>query len=314
MSRRRRSSSAGAAQGVLRALLPEASPFDRLTFLGDGVTYRTWTTACVVDGVDTDLVVRVPRHDAGAEQPAHARAEAELLSRLTELDLPFAVPRVVGLVEVSEGLAMVQTRCIGAPLSIHLPEPLVDLRWTMAAFAAATLHRADPARLSGLLSGPATRADHARAGLPAMRATGLPQLDRAADWIEAHLPPETPSCLLHADLLGQNLLVPLLEEGPHERHLSVIDWERAELGDPALELAILTRGVRRPFGRADGLDRLLEAYHAHGGQPVTRAEVRAQELAMVAGWVLDAQRTEPRLTHHSLGTLGGLLRGIAKDA
>lgn len=280
MSRRHRSRAAGVVRGVLRELLPDAEVVGRASFVGEGVTYRTWALHCVHEGVDTELVVRLPRRRVDAAQPARARREAALLARVAVLGLPFAVPRVLGLVEVPEGLAMVQTRCSGGPLSGLLPDALEGLRWTMPAFAAAALHRVDPTRLSDLVSGPATRAEHVREDLAALRGVGHAVLDEAADWIEAHLPPPTSSCVLHLDLLPQNLLVAWLDEGPLETHLSVIDWEQAELGDPALDLAVLTGGARRPLGRPDGLDRLLEAYHAYGGQPVTRAQVHVQELAM----------------------------------
>ena len=69
----------------------------------------------------------------------------------------------------------------------------------------------------------------------------------------AHLPPATPSALLHGDLLGQNILFSLDGEP-----LGLIDWEQTELGDPAYDLAIVTRGVKRPFKVSGGLDLLVE--------------------------------------------------------
>jgi len=53
-------------------------------------------------------------------------------------------------------------------------------------------------------------------------------------------PPDDPSVLLHGDLLGQILLA---MDGPHH----VINWEYATRGDPAYDLAIVTRGVEQPF-------------------------------------------------------------------
>ena len=74
-----------------------------------------------------------------------------------------------------------------------------------------------------------------------------------------HVPPDEPSVLLHGDLLGQNIL--LAVDGPHH----VIDWEYATRGDPAYDLAIVTRGVKQPFQIAGGLDRLRDAYRAQSG-------------------------------------------------
>jgi len=101
-------------------------------------------------------------------------------------------------------------------------------------------------------------------------------------WAMEHLPPAEPSALLHGDLLGQNILLSL--DGPHH----VIDWEYARTGDPAYDLAIVTRGAKRPFQIDRGLERLLEAYDAHGGRDVAADHVHVYELCLVAGWYRDA--------------------------
>jgi aminoglycoside phosphotransferase (APT) family kinase protein len=72
---------------------------------------------------------------------------------------------------------------------------------------------------------------------------------------------------VHGDLLGQNILL-----GVDDRD-AVIDWEYAQFGDPAYDLAIVTRGVWRPFQIEKGMERLLEAYAKAGGAEVTRAHV-----------------------------------------
>src|SRR6185295_1180920 len=87
-----------------------------------------------------------------------------------------------------------------------------------------------------------------------------------------------PSVLLHGDLLGQNILLAM--DGPHH----VIDWEYATRGDPAYDLAIVTRGVKQPFQIACGLDRLLDAYRAHSGLEVSANQVHLHELCLIAGW------------------------------
>ena len=68
----------------------------------------------------------------------------------------------------------------------------------------------------------------------------------------------------------------------------MIDWEYAMRGDPAYDLAIVTRGVRRPFQVDGGLHRLLEAYVAAGGPPLTTADVHFHELCLAAGWYREA--------------------------
>ena len=49
--------------------------------------------------------------------------------------------------------------------------------------------------------------------------------------------------LLHGDLLPLNLLW-----GRETDELGVVDWESARIGDPAYDLAIVTRGHAKPFG------------------------------------------------------------------
>jgi aminoglycoside phosphotransferase (APT) family kinase protein len=90
-----------------------------------------------------------------------------------------------------------------------------------------------------------------------------PYMPEVAAWIRENLPPATPSRLLHGDLLGQNVLC-----RPDGRSIGVIDWEAARLGDPAYDLAIITRGRRKPFGYTDGLFRLLDAYNERALAPL----------------------------------------------
>ena len=63
----------------------------------------------------------------------------------------------------------------------------------------------------------------------------------AFSWILENLPERRESVLIHGDLLGQNILKTLEEE------IYVIDWEYAFVGNPAYDLAIVTRGVKNPF-------------------------------------------------------------------
>ena len=94
----------------------------------------------------------------------------------------------------------------------------------------------------------------------------------AREWTAHHLPEDRAAVLVHGDLLGQNILV------FPDRRPAVIDWEFSRMGDPAFDLAIVTRGVRRPFQMARGLDRLLDAYAAAGGDPIQRTEVQFYEI------------------------------------
>jgi hypothetical protein len=81
------------------------------------------------------------------------------------------------------------------------------------------------------------------------------------------------------------LLVILLKPGEPP---GVIDWECAGFGDPAYDLAVVTRGVRRPFQVERGLDRLMAAYCEAGGTEVCIEHVRLHELVLAAYWYREA--------------------------
>lgn len=109
--------------------------------------------------------------------------------------------------------------------------------------------------------------------------------------------------LLHGDLLGQNILLGLDE--PH----AFIDWEFAQRGDPAFDLAIVTRASRKPFQVAGGFEKLLDAYLDAGGQPLLAAHVRIHELCLLAAWYRDAvEGTSSHLPEHELDHFCNVLR------
>src|ERR1041385_3343789 len=72
----------------------------------------------------------------------------------------------------------------------------------------------------------------------------------ARDWITAHLA-NRPATVFHGDLLPQNLLWDFMGDG----RVSVIDWERAGIGDPAYHLALFTRVARKPLKESGGFQR-----------------------------------------------------------
>lgn len=111
--------------------------------------------------------------------------------------------------------------------------------------------------------------------------------------------------LLHGDLLGQNIL--LSSDGLPW----VIDWEYAMRGDPAYDLAIVTRGVRQPFQIAGGLDRLLDSYAGYGGMEIAADHVHVYELCLIAGWYRDALAgNSSHSPAHELDRMRSLLRRL----
>jgi aminoglycoside phosphotransferase (APT) family kinase protein len=126
-----------------------------------------------------------------------------------------------------------------------------------------------------------TRREHALGQLSILEGRPEPLLRDIRAWTLENLPPSEPSILIHGDLLGQNIR---LAPG---KPLGLLDWEHSRLGDPAYDLAIVTRGARRPFQMAGGLDRLLEAYAGYASE-IAKEHVRIYELCMMAGWYLES--------------------------
>ena len=77
------------------------------------------------------------------------------------------------------------------------------------------------------------------------------------------------------------------------------------MGDPAYDLAIVTRGGRRPFQIDRGLDRLLEAYAACAPE-VRKEHVHLYELCLLTRWYRDS--LDPSLRSHPPGEMLDRLR------
>lgn len=150
---------------------------------------------------------------------------------------------------------------------------------------AAAIHSL-PTEAFDFLPSHADSAAHVRAELADLSDEFLddnPVAAEAAAWIRDHLPDNRPAAVLHGDLLPQNILYDDVNG-----HLGVVDWEYAKIGDPAYDLAIVTRGNRKLFGADGGKARLINDYRRAGGAEVTPADVMIHEMLMVLGWMLDA--------------------------
>ncbi|MCC7368144.1 MAG: phosphotransferase family protein [Chloroflexi bacterium] len=120
------------------------------------------------------------------------------------------------------------------PLRFELGLQVVD--------ALAALHRVDPAAIGlGDLGPPAGYVPRQirrwRGQLEHARVRPVPDLDWAADWLEAHQPPEPAGVrIVHGDYRLDNVL---FSQEPPPRLLGIVDWELATLGDPLADLGWL---------------------------------------------------------------------------
>ncbi len=263
----------------------------RVSRLGQGLSRQAYVAPVVVEPDPRHLsgsyVVSLPGRDAAADAgfDQRIRREMGILTVLGKLGLPLRLARAIGALRESGRLAMISSAVEGLSLDAVLvgsSSSLQEHPCAIVAGIAATIHGCDTALLEPLaLRGYKTRREHAVAALRAFEGLRHPMALRALHWAEAHLPPATPAVLVHGDLLPQNILI---EPGAPP---AVIDWEYVHLGDPAYDLAIVTRGGRRPLACEGGFEHLLRAYaEARGG--VEAEHVRVHELALAASWYRQA--------------------------
>ena len=259
-----------------------------------------------------DLVALIPRHDAPADLFERVQREPILLDELHSLNLGFRVPQFSTVVLESQRPVLVREFLRGMPLDLRAGRQPQARPWKVVGRTAAEIHSIDPGSVAGLVPGFATRKEHAVASIEELDAmAGKPVTDDALTFMRANLPKDEPASFLHGDLLGQNILID--PEQP-QRAFAVIDWEHSLVGDPAYDLAIVTRGVRRPFQMADGLDRVLGAYHEEGGAPLTKTNVHLHELCLIGGYYLASlQGDHPDPADQVLQHMRGLLRRAEAD-
>ena len=269
--------------------------------------------AYIAEVARTDYVVLLLRHDAEPGCTQRIEPEARLLRQLQDMDLSLRIPEVVAVVEENQGPALVETAVSGIPLDFLAGRQSPIQSWNVVARVAAAVHQVDTCRLGGF-PGFATRRAHGEDSLQVfedLRRVDEPVVRDARAWALEHLPAAAPARLLHGDLLGQNILLSLADGEPP----GLIDWENALLGDPAYDLSIVTRGLRRPFKLADGTARLLEAYAEHSDVEITEADVRFHEICLGAEWLrssLDPHSQYPHPPEQEIQRLRGMLRRALK--
>ncbi len=302
------------AKAILRmafaARLPEARvEIGRVTRLGYGLSRDVFAAEVDVlpdpGKLSGSYAVLLPARGVDEHLGDRTQREALLLHRLSERNLPFRIPRVLGAWRDAGYPVFVRGFLSGVELDLRAGRQPHVRPWEVVAQLATAVHSLDTGDFADLIAGPDTRKAEAQERLLELEQLEAPEGRAALAWARAHLPPEEPTVFVHGDLLGQNiLLAPGQPPG-------LIDWEYARRGDPACDLAIVTRGVRRPFQIDRGMLRLLDAYHRFGGRTVEADHVHLCELFMLAAWYqssLQSSRGEP--PQHALDRLRSLLRRL----
>lgn len=268
----------GAVLGRIGELIEEAvdrALVDGPEFLAAGADYSVY--AARLDEGGEEVVIRIPREEARAGQPTRVRRAVAALERLERCELPFEVPRLLGTVTTDEGLAVVETRMEGVELAGATSGDVDPVEVT--ARVAAGCHHAVDADLRRELGGPV---DCRGAGLDALEVfegEPPPVVERALEWCADHLPGEGSTRLVHGDLLAQNILVDV-DAGSAD--VAVIDWDEVRFGDPALDVASVTRGFETVFGGGESRAELIEAYDERVEWSVSEQRVRFWELVVLA--------------------------------
>lgn len=263
----------------------------RVVKIGEGLDRQVFAAAVELVPDPQELsgtyVARIPHRRVSPDVHRCTIVESKLLTRLAAFELPFDIPRAVAIASESGVPVMVQQFAYGVPLAMCAGRQPNGIRpWEIQGRIAAQVHAIDPEIVSDIVPGAVTLRAHAIAAMRVLDGEGPVELRDAHAWAAAHLPPDEPCRLVHGDLLAQNII---LGERP-----IVLDWDRAVLGHPAADIAILTRGVRRPFHIESGLQKLLDAYHASGGVLITNEAVRFYEICMVAGWYRSTVASDPQ--------------------
>jgi aminoglycoside phosphotransferase (APT) family kinase protein len=280
--------------------------------VGSGASRRTYAANVSLNpdprGLSGTYVAVVAKPDADDGVAERTTLEFRVLERLSALPVPIRVPHPVAAPADGQGVALVRSYLEGSALPLQAGGPKGAEPWTVLGAVAAGVHNVDGRVFSGVLEDPGSRRGHALARLEVFDGLDDPVARDADGWARGHLPPEEPAALLHGDLFGRNIF---LKPGQPP---GVIDWECASLGDPAYELAVITRGSRRPFGIPDGLARLLEAYAARGAtRRVTREHVHVHALCLAAEVYRYSVETEEasEAPEMALGRLRKLLEQVA---
>jgi aminoglycoside phosphotransferase (APT) family kinase protein len=278
----------------------------RLTCLGRGLTRRQFAAAVELTpdraSLSDTYVVGLPL-EADAALEGRLAAEAAVLDLLARHAVPFRVPRPVRAPGPHQ-TATIRTFVPGVELDLRAGRQPGVRPWQVVGELAAAVHQVPLKSLYGRVPTFTSRKDFALHQVTSLnRGRHHPDVAHAIAWAASREPPNGVPTLIHGDLLGQNILL-----APGHTP-ALVDWEHCAIGDPAYDLAVVTRGVKRPFQIDRGLERLLEAYGSNGGGHVAARDVHFYEVCLAAGWVCDELASKDNaMIEHATQPLQSLLR------
>ena len=232
------------------ATVPElrgSLPIQSIERIGGGQSNVT----CRVTLADRVVIVRRPPPGPLPPRAHDVLREHRILAALAP-DGSVPVPRPLAVCDDESVLGapfFVMEALAGDAIRFELPPALADAPLEtrhelgmQIADALAALHTVEPAAVGlGDLGPPAgyvpRQIKRWRGQLEHARVRPVPDLDWAAEWLEAHQPPEPAAIrIVHGDYRLDNVI---FSQSPPARLLGVVDWELATLGDPLADLGWL---------------------------------------------------------------------------
>jgi aminoglycoside phosphotransferase (APT) family kinase protein len=286
---------------------------EKIWTLGDGLLHKNYA----FEAGGKELVLRLAKVECGLQSRTEAvagmRSESKTLQTLQSLEFPFAIPELICLVadDSGETIGLIESAVAGMPLNFLSRGFNAESQLKTIAQVASAVHRLPKSKFTHLVQRSDSRT-HVLEELNVLPGSLFEEFGEAAmvrEWILRNLPEGRTSTVLHGDLLPQNLLFAIQDD--HE--IAVVDWECAQIGDAAYDLAIVTRGVHKPLGVANGLHRLVLFYNEVAEQKIPPSAVMVHELLLHLHWLAESQ-TENRPGGHGPEHYANLLRSILRRA
>jgi aminoglycoside phosphotransferase (APT) family kinase protein len=280
------------------------------------------------------LVLRLPRISRGDSRSRIARRLARLEREMrtlaaieacgAEFDAPLFVCPVLG--GHGQVLGMLQTFVSGRPLVGKNRDPSIAASSIDGlAASAAAVHRLPVEKFTHLrnLSQRGKWIERLLDSLPKELEAAFPEAAearaRVVEWASQPAASRQHACVVHGDLRAANVL----SVASSKSKLAIVDWELARIGEPAVDLAAISRANRHIGGDEAGFQRLLSSYRQARGRPVTTADVHMHELVLLLAWLgvrwrhenekqrrkRSGDRFAPKAKHLG-GELSGLLRRL----
>ncbi|MBU0988048.1 MAG: aminoglycoside phosphotransferase family protein [Proteobacteria bacterium] len=251
---------------------------------------------------DKPLLLRlISQKDTGRSQYNslnHLNCEAKTLQVLKEAGFRFSTPEFICMVKDDSGetVGLIETWVWGISLPFYKKSIHYDRIVPSIAEAAVAVHQLPKDKFKHLQMYPDSRTHVLKllGSLPPEVFSQYPAAHRTRDWILSHLPEKRHATVLHGDLLPQNLIC---GENRGEWKISVIDWEFAIIGDPACDLAVVTRGHKKLEGKDNGLKLLLNFYKEAGGAELSMSDIHIHELIMILNWLWDSAEAKRKDRH-----------------